>query len=261
MKGLSELDRVLRGEPSRADALAESGLAVALGPLVRTALGLAAVYGVCMGFFGLFGRSEPEWRQVVASAVKVPLLFVLTLVVTFPSLYVFNTLIGSRLHLGELARLLAAAMGVLTAVLAAFGPIVAFFSVTTLNYPFILLLNVAVFAASGGFGVVYLFRTLERLSVVRSELTRRAEEVTPAPEPPESGARPAPVARRAGPPPRAEVGTVFYVWLVVFGLVGAQMGWVLRPFVGSPNLAFTWFRPRQSSFFEAVLRSISQLFQ
>src|SRR5687768_6516120 len=140
MKGLSELDRVLRGEPNRADALAESGLVVALGPLVRTTLGLAAVYGVCMGFFGLFGRPEPEWRQVAASAVKVPLLFVLTLVVTFPSLYVFNTLLGSGLRLGELARLLSAAMGVLTAVLSAFGPIVAFFSVTTLNYPFIVLL-------------------------------------------------------------------------------------------------------------------------
>jgi len=37
------------------------------------------------------------------------------------------------------------------------------------------------------------------------------------------------------------------------------MSWVLRPFVGSPQLDFTWFRPRQSSFFEAVLKSLRML--
>ena len=47
---------------------------------------------------------------------------------------------------------------------------------------------------------------------------------------------------------------------VVFGLVGAQMGWVLRPFVGNPSLPFTWFRGRESNFFQAVLHTISSLF-
>ena len=37
------------------------------------------------------------------------------------------------------------------------------------------------------------------------------------------------------------VKVVFRLWVVVFALVGAQMGWVLRPFVGNPNLPFTWF--------------------
>ena len=59
--------------------------------------------------------------------------------------------------------LMAAAMGVIVAVLAAFGTIVAFFSVTTSTYPFILLLNVAVFVLAAAFGVVFLVRTLERL--------------------------------------------------------------------------------------------------
>ena len=48
--------------------------------------------------------------------------------------------------------------------------------------------------------------------------------------------------------------------LVVFGLVGAQMGWVLRPFIGNPNIPFTWFRGRQSNFFEAVLHTLGNLF-
>jgi hypothetical protein len=52
---------------------------------------------------------------------------------------------------------------------------------------------------------------------------------------------------------------VFGCWMVVFSLVGTQMGWVLRPFIGNPALPFAWFRPRQSNFFEAVLNAIQAL--
>ena len=89
-----------------------------------------------------------DLMQVVASMVKVPALFFLTLLVTFPSLYVFNALVGSRLTLGAVVRLLVAALGVIVAVLASLGPIVAFFSVSTTSYPFMLLFNVVVFAVS-----------------------------------------------------------------------------------------------------------------
>jgi hypothetical protein len=53
--------------------------------------------------------------------------------------------------------------------------------------------------------------------------------------------------------------SVFACWMIVFALVGAQMGWVLRPFIGSPDLPFTWFRERGSNFFEAVLHSLGAL--
>jgi len=48
--------------------------------------------------------------------------------------------------------------------------------------------------------------------------------------------------------------------VIVFGLVGAQMGWVLRPFIGNPDVPFTWFRVRESSFFEAVWNALMKLF-
>ena len=56
------------------------------------------------------------------------------------------------------------------------------------------------------------------------------------------------------------VRTVFYCWIVLFGLVGTQMGWVLRPFIGSPDKPFTWFRARGSNFFEAVWHNFLNLF-
>ena len=92
-----------------------------------------------MGF--AWGRSRcsvsgPNAWQLVASMAKVPLLFYLTLLVTLPSLYVFNALVGSRLSLGTVIRLLVASLGVMVTVLASLGPIVAFFSVSTTSYPF-----------------------------------------------------------------------------------------------------------------------------
>ena len=56
------------------------------------------------------------------------------------------------------------------------------------------------------------------------------------------------------------VRTVFGWWMVIFALVGAQMSWVLRPFIGAPGKPFTWFRPRGSNFFESVLHTIIGLF-
>ncbi len=37
------------------------------------------------------------------------------------------------------------------------------------------------------------------------------------------------------------------------------MSWVLRPFIGSPDIAFEWFRPRSSNFFEAVFQALRSL--
>jgi hypothetical protein len=54
--------------------------------------------------------------------------------------------------------------------------------------------------------------------------------------------------------------SVFACWMIVFALVGAQMGWVLRPFIGAPHLPFTPFRERKSNFFEAVLNALEGLF-
>jgi len=77
MKGLRELDRVLRGEA--VPGIDGRRPTVALVPLLTVNLLLAAFYDVCMGVFGLTGRAEPEFRQVLADAFKVPLLFLLTL--------------------------------------------------------------------------------------------------------------------------------------------------------------------------------------
>jgi hypothetical protein len=255
LAGLTELDRILRGELTRVSSLRRGGLEISAGRLSLIIVVLAMTYGICMGTFALFRIKEPSALQVMASMIKVPLLFYLTLIVTLPSLYVFNALVGSRRALGLVVRLLVASLGVMVAVLASLGPIVAFFSVSTSSYPFILLFNVAVFAVSGALGLTFLLQTLHRLSVLDSQPPAPAEVRTQADE--DSASPLDPLENRVL---SQHVKTVFRLWVIVFALVGMQMGWVLRPFVGSPNTAFAWLRERESNFFQAVFRTVVSLF-
>jgi hypothetical protein len=253
---LRELDRILRGDATRLAVLRSGRIEISIGGQSVVLVALSILYGFFMGWFALYNRDAPEYRQVVATMIKVPALFFLTLLVTFPSLYVFNALVGSKLTPVALLRLLIAALGVNLAVLASFGPIVAFFSITTSSYPFMGLLNVLFFAVAGALGLAFLLQTLHRLTIAYQHMLEADPSGTANP-PDES----------VGPLERLErhllghnVKTVFYCWIIAFGLVGAQMSWVLRPFVGDPSQPFEWFRLRQSHFFEAVWLALRHLF-
>jgi hypothetical protein len=255
--GFRELDRLLRGDLTAVSALRSGKIDIAPRRLTVCIVALAILYGLCMGSFAVFRAKGPSALQVIASMIKVPLLFYLTLAVTLPSLYVFNALVGSRLGLGAVIRLLIASLGVMVSVLASLGPIVAFFSVSTTSYPFMVLFNVVVFAVSGGLGLAFLLQTLHRLSIAGSQGPSSPESAAGEPS---SADSPGPLDAPGGLVVSRHVKTVFRLWVIVFGLVGAQMGWVLRPFVGNPNLPFTWLRGRESNFFIAVLERIQSLF-
>ncbi|MBI4880989.1 MAG: hypothetical protein HY812_15230 [Planctomycetes bacterium] len=250
------IDRLLRGNFTRPDDLREGRILVPAGTLAGAGLLLGAVYGVFMGLYSVL-RPIPSGVQLVATTIKVPALFLLTLVVTFPSLYVFSALSRSRLRAPETLRLLLAAIGVNLAILASFGPVTGFFTLSTESYPFMVVLNVVFFGIAGIVGVAFLARALA--SVFR-------EDVPPLPPPPP----PPPPAEGDGPsppavpvvlfvhPPRGRI--VLRTWIVIYAVVGAQMGWILRPFVGAPDLPFTAFRDRESNFFLAFFRAVGALF-
>ena len=286
-KSIQSLDRILKGEATRLGDLRRGTIDVPLGGLSLVILVLGAFYGACMGAFAIIDRhGQPDaasgYAQLAASAVKVPTLFFLTLVVTFPSLYVFNALVGSRLSMGALLRLLVAALGVMMALLAAFGTIVVFFAVSTDSYAFMVLLNVVLFAVSGVLGLGFLLQTLHRLYNAQFGLPPTSAgtfggggegsaglppDGAPVPYPPappdELRDLPEPGAldRIEGQVSSANVRTVFKIWVIVFSLVGAQMGWVLRPFIGDPSKPFTFFRPRESNFFHDVFRKLGDLME
>jgi hypothetical protein len=274
MSWLSDLDRILRGEATRLSSLRQGKIELKVGGLSVGLLILGLFYGLCMGSFALFKGGAPSFLQAFASMIKVPLLIFLTLEITFPSLYVFNALVGSRLSADVLFRLLIASLAVMMAVLASFGPIVAFFSASTTSYPFMQLFNVVIFGISGFLGLKFLLSTLHRLTVVRSDTPSTAVEPPRPRVTEESALNEVPIesssVERVEPQGALDhledqvlgpnVKTVFRLWVIVFGLVGAQMSWVLRPFIGNPYQPFEWFRPRSSNFFEALWGILHKLF-
>lgn len=275
---LLQLDRLLRGDTTQPEQLNDGRLEVDLRGIAIVVALLGAIYGVCMGSFSLL-KTVPDsiddpfgrYLQLLATTIKVPALFYLTLIVTFPSLYVFNALVGSRLSLHSVLKLLLASLAINLAVLASLGPIVLFFSASTKSYAFIQLLNVAAFTVAGVLGLTFLLQTLHRLTsslarmspptpAVSTALIEEELGLTPV-ESPEDGLKENPSAldMPTGETLAQHTRLVFGCWVFVFALVGAQMGWVLRPFIGDPNTPFTLFRERQSNFFGAVWNALGAL--
>ena len=248
MKGLGrwlgELDALLRGTKSDPELLSKGTDHLAAGPYAILAVLLGITYGIFMGLYAVLTRRPPCWVQMFATSVKVPALFFLTLVVTFPSLYVFSALLGVRMGPRSALRVVVAALAVNLAVLASFGPITGFFTLTTTSYGFIKLLNVLFFSIAGFLGLGFLLKMLRGL------------DDGPSP----GGGEGAPNDSRgwlnAPSLPASPARRVFRMWLVLYALVGAQMGWVLRPFVGSPNMEFTWFREREANIFIDVFKTL-----
>jgi hypothetical protein len=161
---LKHLDQLLRGRATHPDLLQQGAPGLPLGRFFWLAVLLGAVYGFFMGWFAVASRDPPTYAQVLASAVKLPALFLLTLVVTFPSLYVFSALTGCRLSFLAVLRLLAATIVVNLAVAASMGPILGFFTLSTKSYAFMVVLNVALLAVAGCVGLGFLLQTLRRLA-------------------------------------------------------------------------------------------------
>jgi hypothetical protein len=265
-----QLDELLRGKRTAPDLLAVGKIDIPLRIFIVLSILLGAGYGFFMGWFAFTIRTFPDrYLQVVASIVKLPALFLLTLVVTFPSLYVFNALVGCRLTFESTLRLLIGAIAVNLAVAASLGPILGFFTVSTTSYTFIVLLNVALLAIGGFVGLGFLLQTLRRLAAP-SEVWMappNAKPVEGVPNPTSGGTvavrTPGALEQPYGGFPVQAIGSarsIFRVWVIIYALVGAQMGWLLRPFIGSPDMPFTWFRARHGNFFQAVSGLLSDFF-
>lgn len=252
----------------------------------------AALFGASLGVYSTISRMPADPRFMAASLVKMPLLLLLTSVVTVPSLYVFGALRGLRFSAREFAAMLMVAHTILAAVLGSLAPVIAFFALTTTSYSFMVLLNVFACGIAGMLGIRVFVRALNEPGPLPTladpeagtalELVRDAElepagalpsptALVPAagePWPGTSAAAPdpSPVPLRKAllpaRPPAVSVGVWrllgWWVWLYVF--VGVQTGWILRPFIGHPDKPFVLFRGKSGGFIEGVLHHLWNTF-
>jgi hypothetical protein len=198
---------------------------VELGRKLRFALGTVLVLG---GLYGGVAGAYSGPLQAVAAAAKLPFLFLATFTICFPAFYVVQVLVGSRLRLLQVVVLVTSALALTAVVLAAFVPVPAFFLITGANYYFQHLLHIAVVGAAGIFGMYALHEGL------------------------------ATICERRGVYPRKAL-TIMRLWAVLFGFVGIQMAWNLRPFLGDHNQPFRVIGHYQGNFYEAVIYAVKQL--
>ncbi|KST68268.1 hypothetical protein [Mastigocoleus testarum] len=185
---------------------------------------------ICFAIYGVIIGSSHSWMQALSSAIKLPAFYLLTLIICFPTLFFFNVLFGSRSSFQQHFVILLTAVSVISVLLFSFAPISLFFLITTPNsYQFFKLLNVLIFGVTGFFGVRFLYEGMQLLSQ-QDEVGKKTRTA------------------------------ILRLWLLLYGLVGMQLGWFLRPFFGSPDDKFELFRQVQGNFYLDIVGALSEIF-
>ncbi|MEH2072625.1 MAG: actin-binding WH2 domain-containing protein [Nostoc sp.] len=180
-----------------------------------------AIYGAIIGAYH-------SWMQALSSAIKLPALYLITLLICIPTLYFANIIFGSKRTFGQHLALVLTAVSVTSVLLFSFAPITLFFLITTNNYQFLILLNVFIFALTGFIGISSLYQATSLVLEQDNEGSKTRQKI-------------------------------LQFWLFLYAFVGSQLGWTLRPFFGTPDSVFQLFREREGNFYLSVIQAIGYL--
>ncbi len=164
------------------------------------------IYGAILGFYS-------KDIQILFNAVKIPLLFLITLYITIPIVFIVDALQGNKINLAQTEVLLLLGFNNTAVVLLAFTPLMLFFILTALDYYFIVLLNIAICGFAGYFGIFSIYQNYKTFY------------------------------NRDEWPHALTIGA----FIIIF--VGTQLAWTLRPFF---NTYTDFIRPISSNFYVAL---------
>ena len=179
------------------------------------------LYGIVMGSYHSF-------LQSLVAGLKVTFLFLSAIIICFPSFFVIQQVLGSRMTLRQMVIIILSGFVLTSAIALSFAPIVILFQVTGGNYHFLQLLHVAIFIFSGIFGM--------RLMVEALKFACEKKDIYP------------------------HIGvTVFRIWIIILAFAGIQIAWNLRPFLCNKTEDFKLFRKYEGNFYTAIVYSVQQL--
>jgi hypothetical protein len=179
------------------------------------------LYGIVMG-------SYHSILQSIVAGFKVTFLFFSAILICFPSFYVIQQVLGSKMTLRQMIFIILSGFVLTSAIAISFAPIVILFQVTGGNYHFLQLLHVAIFIFSGIFGM--------RLMVDALKFACEKKDIYP------------------------HIGVnVFRIWIIILAFVGVQIAWNLRPFLCNKTEEFKLFRKYEGNFYTAIIYSVQQL--
>jgi hypothetical protein len=185
---------------------------------------------ICLFTF-LYGMGMGAYHsalQALSAGIKLTMLFLATIVICFPSFFIIQQVLGSRMSVRQMMMIVMSGLVLISTIILSFIPIVLFFQLTGGNYHFLQLLHVAVFVFAGFFGL--------RLMVEALKYACETKAIYP------------------------EIGvSVFKVWVVILAFVSVQLAWNLRPFLCEKSEAFKITRKHEGNFYTAIIYSIQQL--
>jgi hypothetical protein len=179
------------------------------------------LYGIVMG-------SYHSLLQSLVAGLKVTFLFLSAILICFPSFFVIQQVLGSKMTLRQMVIIILSGFVLTSSIALSFAPIVILFQVTGGNYHFLQLLHVAIFIFSGIFGM--------RLMIEALKFACEKKGIYP------------------------QIGvTVFRIWIIILAFAGIQIAWNLRPFLCDKNEDFKLFRKYEGNFYTAIIYSVQQL--
>jgi hypothetical protein len=218
---------LLRGEPASLRRWTEGWDAARLALCLGVILAGAGCYGAAMGYW----RAPLQGAYV---ALKFPLIILLTAMGNALLNAMLAPLLGLNVAFRQCFLAILMSFTITAAILGSFSPLVAFLvwnapamslqaRLSDGTYNLILLTHVAVIAFAGVVGNLRLAQLLRELSGSAA------------------------VARR-----------VLLAWLAVNLLLGSQLSWILRPFIGAPGLPIEFLRATafKGNFYETVFRTV-----
>ena len=179
------------------------------------------LYGFVMGIYN-------GWLQALTAGFKLPILFVLSMLICFPAFFMVQYILGSRLKFYSMLAIIITGLVLTSAIMLSFSPIVIFFLITSKNYDFLKLLHVAIIGFAGIFGM--------RTVVEALKFSCEKKNVYP------------------------KIGVkIFQFWIIILAFVGMQLAWSLRPFIGAKYQPYQLLRKQEGNFYLAVLKSTGRL--
>ena len=184
-----------------------------------------------------YGAVLAAWRSPLMAAyvaVKLPVVFVATTLVVSAFCWAAGLLCCAGLRYREVLGAVFSAMAVAGLILLALSPVVLYFVFSgapdagtreemRFAHATMMMVHILVLACAGATGNLVLCRALRRRV-----------------------------------PPACRLAPMVALWIASFAVVGCQLGWIMRPLVGSPNIAVEFLRSDalDSNFLESLFRQI-----
>ena len=216
----------------------------------------AFIYGASMGLYA-------GGIQILYSAFKIPILLFLTLYICVPTFYILDSLVGGVLSLRQMMTLLITGFTIMVTILFAFLPVTLFFLLTTSEYAFIVLLNVAVFGLGGIGALMYFLQGYNNIYTLETEPGPRITDTGQCPScdqpiSPTQTFCPSCGTRFMRTPEKGFQASSLPILIGCFTLifVGNQLAWILRPYF---HFYPSFIRPLGGNFYTALLKLLRSL--